>query len=410
MHDVIVVGARCAGAATALLLARQGHRVLLVDQDRFPSDMRLSTHLVWHAGADLLAQWGLLDAVRASHCPALLDFSLDIGDVVFHGRPPGAQVGAAFAPKRIVLDQILLDAAVAAGAELREGVLFDDVLRDDTGRVVGISAKNSDGSVLTEEARWVVGADGRHSRVAKAVGSAAYHEFPKEEGAYNTYAYFSGVTLKGVEFVSRPHRMAYAWQTNDDQVLVGIMQPGCEARVSRSEVEARFFKELAEMSPDLAARVRAGKREEDWVSASVATFCRQPMGPGWSLVGDAGLTMDPITAAGITNALRDADRLARSLDTGLSGRQDLDAAVADFEAQRNAVSVPLHLFSQDMAKLAPPTDDVVKIFTALWGNQPEIDRYFGVFGQTVSPADFFGEANLQKIFDQSAAAAAGVSA
>ncbi len=401
MHDVIVVGARCAGAATALLLARQGHRVLLIDQDRFPSDMRLSTHLVWHAGADLLKKWGVLDAVRASLCPPLTEFSLDLGELVLKGDPPGAQVGAAFAPKRIVLDQVLLDAAVAAGVELREGVLFDEVLREGE-RVVGIRAKNSDGSELIEHARWVVGADGRHSRVARAVGSASYHEFPKEQGSLNTFAYFSGVSLKGVEFISRPRRMAYAWQTNDDQVLAGIMLPGESPRVPRQEIEAHFFAELEAMSPDLAARLRAGRREEDWISTGVGTFCRQPAGPGWSLVGDAGLTVDPITAAGITNALRDAELLADLLHQGLSGQRELDEAMAEFAPRRDAVSVPLHLFSQDMAKLALPTDDVVKLFGALAGNQAQADRYFGVFGQTVSPADFFSPENLQQIFDQAA--------
>jgi flavin-dependent dehydrogenase len=409
MHDVIVVGARCAGAATALLLARQGHRVLIVDQDRFPSDMRLSTHLVWHAGADLLHKWGVLDAVRASLCPPLTKFSLDMGELVLHGTPPDTQVGAAFAPKRIVLDQVLLDAAVAAGAELREGVLFDDVLREGD-QVVGISGRNPDGSTLTERARWVVGADGRHSRVARAVGSPASHEFPKEQGSLNTFAYFSNVAVDGVEFISRPQRMAYAWQTNDDQVMVGIIQPGGVARVPRNEIEAQFFTELQAMSPGLAARVRAGKREGDWVSTSIGTFSRQAVGPGWSLVGDAGFTMDPITAAGITNALRGADQLAQALHLGLSGQQDLAQAVAEFAAQRDAVSVPLHLFSQDMARLAPPTDEVIQLFGALAGNQPEIDRYFGVFGQTVSPADFFSPANLQKIHEHSAARQPAVSA
>lgn len=405
MHDVIVVGARCAGAATALLLARQGHKVLLIDQDRFPSDMRLSTHLVWHAGADLLHKWGVLDAVRASLCPALTSFSLDLGELVLKGEPPGAKVGAAFAPKRIVLDQILLDAAVAAGAELREGVLLDDLLIED-GRVVGIQAKNPDGTDLVERARWVVGADGRHSRVARAVGSTTYHERPKEEGSLNTFAYFSGVSLKGVEFISRPQRMAYAWQTNDDQVLSGIIQPGDSPRVPRQEVEAHFFAEIEAMSPDLAARLRAGKREEDWITTGVGTFCRQPVGPGWSLVGDAGLTMDPITAAGITNALRDADLVAELLHQGLSGQRGLDEALADFAPRRDAASVPLHLFSQEMARLGNPTDDVVKLFGALGGNQAQADRYFGVFGQTVSPADFFSDDNLGKLFADAQASAA----
>lgn len=404
MHDVIVVGARCAGAATALLLARQGHKVLIIDQDRFPSDMRLSTHLVWHAGADLLQKWGVLEAVRASRCPALTEFSLDLGELVLKGTPPDAQVGAAFAPKRIVLDQILLDAAVAAGAELREGVLLDDLLREGD-RVVGITAKNPDGTVMTEQARWIVGADGRHSRVARSVGSAAYHEFPKEAGSLNTFAYFSGVSLKGVEFISRPERMAYAWATNDDQVLAGVMLPGHSPRVARQDTEAFFFAEMEAMSPDLAARLRAGKREEDWISTSVGTFCRQPVGPGWSLVGDAGLTVDPITAAGITNALRDADLLAELLHQGLSGQGDLDATVAAYAARRDAVSVPLHLFSQDMARLAPPTDEVIQLFTGLAHNQAQADRYFGVFGQTVSPADFFSPENMRAITDQAAISA-----
>ncbi|MDI1260991.1 NAD(P)/FAD-dependent oxidoreductase [Aquabacterium sp.] len=396
MHDVIVVGARCAGAATAMLLARQGHKVLLIDQDRFPSDMRLSTHLVWHAGVDLLQKWGVLEAVRASLCPALTEFSLDLGELVLKGTPPGTQVGAAFAPKRIVLDQALQDAAVAAGAELREGVLFDDVLRDGD-RVIGITAKNPDGSLMTEHARWVVGADGRHSRVARSVNSSSYHEFPKEAGSLNTFAYFSGVSLKGVEFISRPQRMAYAWATNDDQVVAGIILPGTSPRMPRQDVEAHFFAEMEAMSPDLAARLRAGKREEDWISTGVSTFCRQAVGPGWSLVGDAGVTIDPITAAGITNALRDADLLAELLHQGLSGPGDLGDTVAAYAARRDAVAVPLHLFSQNMASLAPPTDDVIQLFTGLAHNQPQADRYFGVFGQTVSPADFFSPENLQEI-------------
>ena len=382
MLDVIVVGARCAGAATALLLARQGHRVLVIDQDRFPSDMRLSTHLIWHAGIDLLQKWGVLDAVRASRCPPLTEFSLDLGSVVLQGQPAHASVGAAFAPKRVVLDQILLEAAVAAGAELREGLLFDGLLWDGS-RVVGVRMKNPDGSVSVEKARWIVGADGRHSAVASAVGSQPYHAFPKEQGSLNTFAYFSGVSLKGGEFISRPQRLGYAWQTNDDQVLAGIFLPGQQTRMSRTEVEARFFEELGLTSPSLAARVRAGRREGDWISTSISTFCREPAGPGWSLVGDAGLTMDPITMAGITNALRDAETLAGALHQGLSGAQGLDEAMAGFKGCRDRVSVPFHLFSQDVAALALSSESVQRYFHGLAGNPREVDRHFGMWAQTV---------------------------
>jgi 2-polyprenyl-6-methoxyphenol hydroxylase-like FAD-dependent oxidoreductase len=401
MYDALIVGGRCAGAAVAMLLARQGHKVLIIDQATFPSDVKLSTHLVWHAGVDLLAQWGLLDALVATGSPLLRDFSLDMGELVLKGRPPGAKVGAAIAPRRIALDQVLLDAAVAAGAELRQGVSFEDVIREGNqanGRVTGVRGHLSDRTPFTANAHLVIGADGAHSHVARAVGAQAYNEYPKEAGAYNTYAYFSGVKLHGVEFYGRPERMMYAWETNNGQVLAGVMQPGSAPRVHhRNEVEAAFFAELDAMTPELAKRLRGGRRESDWLSAATATFCRQAAGPGWCLVGDAGLTVDPITAAGITNALRDAELLSGLVHEGLR-THSLDSALESYQAQRDAVSVPLLQFAQEMAKLAPPTEDVIKLFMALAGNQPQADRYYGVFGQTVTPGDFFGPANMAQLF------------
>jgi len=117
------------------------------------------------------------------------------------------------------------------------------------------------------------------------------------------------------------------------------------------------------------------------------------------------VTVDPITAAGMSNALRDADLLASVLHEGLSGARPLDEALADYGPRRDAVAVPLHLFAQDMAKLSPPTDEVIQLFVALAGNQPQIDRYFGVFGQTVSPAEFFSPENMQAIMQAAAAPA-----
>ena len=402
MFDAVVVGARCAGAATAMLLARQGHKVLMVDQATFPSDMRVSTHLIWHLGVDLLDQWGLLDTLRATNCPLLTRFSLDLGDIVLDGTAPGTRVGAAMAPRRIVLDQVLLDAARAAGAELREGIAFEDVLREGA-RVVGIRVRTPDGACEDIHARCIIGADGRTSPVARAVGAASYHEYPKEQGSLNTFAYFSGVTLERVEFLSRPERMAYAWLTNDDQVLAGYMVPGREERAARGDVEEHFYTEIGAMSPSLAAKLRAGRRESDWITAGINSFCREPAGPGWALVGDAGLTVDPITAAGITNALRDAQLLAEILHAGFSGAQPLDEALAGFKERRDAIAVPLHQFAQQMAALVPPTDEVIALFSALDGNQKQIDRYYGLFGQTVTPGDFFSPQSLQAIALESAA-------
>jgi len=397
MYDVIVVGGRCAGAATAMLLARQGHKVLIVDQAQLPSDVRLSTHLIWHAGVDLLQKWGVLDAVVATNCPLLTGFSLDMGELVLRGQPPGTQAGAALAPRRMALDKVLLDAALAAGAELRQGVTFEDVIREGE-RVTGIRGRLQDGSVFTAHAKVVAGADGTHSRLARAVGAQAYNESTKEAGSFNLYSYFTGVKLDGVEFYSRPERMIYAWETNDGRSVIGVIQPGNTPRPARQETQDYFFQTLDTLTPGLAARVKAGQRDDDWLSGAIGTFCRQAAGAGWCLVGDAGVTMDPITAAGITNALRDAELAAGLIHEGLSTPQGVDAALEAYQARRDAVSVPLLGFAQEMAKLAPPTEDIIKLFMALAGNQKQIDRYYGLFGQTVTPAEFFDPANMAEIF------------
>ena len=261
-----------------------------------------------------------------------------------------------------------------------------EIWDDTAGRVTGIQGRLQDGAAFEAQAHVVVGADGAQSRIARAVKASGYHEFDRQAGGCNTYAYFSGIELDGVEFFSRPQRMFYAWDTHDGQCLVGMIQPAAAPRAEGLAVEEATLAELDVLTPSLAQRVRAARRESDWTCVAVGTGCRQASGPGWALVGDAGLTVDPITAAGMSNALRDAELLAEVLHEGLSGARPLDEALADYGPRRDAVSVPLHLFAQDMAQLAPPTDDVIQLFGALAGNQPQIDRYFGVFAQTVSPA------------------------
>jgi flavin-dependent dehydrogenase len=171
MYDAIVIGARCAGSPTAMLLARKGYRVLLADKARFPSDMVMSTHWIQQSGVAFLKGWGLLGKVRASNCPAITKMSLDLGPFTLSGSPtPARDVTEAYCPRRTVLDKILVDAAVEAGAELREGCLVNDLVWD-TERVTGIRATMKGGSPFTAEARIVIGADGMHSTLARAVGA-----------------------------------------------------------------------------------------------------------------------------------------------------------------------------------------------------------------------------------------------
>ena len=175
-HDVIVVGARCAGSPLAMLLARRGHRVLLVDRATFPSDT-VSTHVIHPPGVAALRRWGLLDRVVATGCPPVGRYSFDLGPVALAGAPGTADDPYAYAPRRILLDKILVDAAAAAGAEVREGFTVEEVLVFD-GRVTGVRGRDRSGRSIVERSRVVVGADGRNSLVAKAVRAPRYEERP----------------------------------------------------------------------------------------------------------------------------------------------------------------------------------------------------------------------------------------
>ena len=354
MYDEIVVGARCAGSATAMLLARKGHKVLLVDKASFPSDT-MSTHFIWQPGVANLKKWGLLDAVRDSNCPPVTRMKFDVGPLALFGSPPAADgTTEALAPRRQVLDKILVDAAEAAGAEVREGFSVNEVVIDD-GRVTGVKGSGSSGAV-EESARMVIGADGKHSTVAKAVRAPVYNERPILMFAY--FSYWSGVNLEELELYSRDQCAALAFPTNDG--LVGVIAAGAIAGFSefRTDIEGNFFKTL-DQAPDLASRVREGKREERFQgTADLSNFFRKPFGPGWALVGDAGYNKDPTTAQGISDAFRDAELLSEAIDEGFSGRQPLEEALAGYEGQRNEASMPMYEFTCQMAALQPPPPEM----------------------------------------------------
>src|SRR5579884_1318542 len=333
MYDAIIVGARCAGAPTALLLARKGYKVLLLDRGTFPSDMPFSNHYMHQSGSARLKRWGLLDALRASNCPPIFTNHFDYGDFCLTGSPVPTVDGVteAFASRRLKLDPILVDAAVQAGAELRENFTVKEVLWDKD-RVVGICGHEKNGSMVTERARITVGADGMFSVVAKAVQAPEYRGGPALEGSW--YAYFSGVPMVGWHLWLRPGRVIFAYNTNDNLSLIGVAFAAKDLPMVRANVEKHHSSVIAEHAPELWERMCASKRESRYVGGAIPSHVRKPYGPGWALVGDAGYQKDPCTASGVTDAFSSAELLAEAIDAGLSGRQPLEQALACYEQTR----------------------------------------------------------------------------
>jgi 2-polyprenyl-6-methoxyphenol hydroxylase-like FAD-dependent oxidoreductase len=394
MYDVIVVGARCAGSPTAMLLARRGYQVLLVDRTTFPSDT-MSTHFIHPPGIAQLKRWGLLERVAASNCPPFLKMSVDFGSFTLTGSPPPIDgIAEHYCPRRTVLDKILVDAAVEAGAELREGFSVQEILMDGE-RVTGIRGRNADGATVREEAHIVVGADGMRSLVARAVEAPQYNAKPTLACAY--YTYWSNVPIEGAEIYARDRWMIIAFPTNEDLVCTFMEWPREEFHSVRADIEGNFLTKL-DLAPRLAERIRSGKREANFVGTGVLpNFFRKPYGSGWALVGDAGYHKDPYMALGITDAFRDAELLADALDAGFSGHRPLEEALADYEQQRNTAAMPAYEFNCQLASLQPRPPDMQQLFAALRGNQTETDRFIGAVEGTVPISEFFSPENVQRI-------------
>ncbi len=394
MYDAIIVGARCAGSPAAMLLARQGYQVLLLDKAGFPSDT-MSTHYIHQPGVARLKRWGLLDKVIASNCPPIRQQTLDFGPFALVGTPPPADgVADGYAPRRRVLDQILVQAAVEAGAELREHFSVNELLMDGE-EVTGIRGHATGGATVSEKARIVIGADGLRSFVARSIQAPTYNLTPALTCAY--YTYWNNVPVKGVELYPRPGHMIIAAPTNDGQTLIIIYWPNAAFHQVRSDIEANFLKVL-ELVPDLAERVRNGTRSERFNgTADLPNLYRHPYGRGWALVGDAGYHKDPILALGISDAFRDAELLAAAVDAGLSGRETLVEALCAYEQQRNEQSAPGFEMTLQFAHLEPPPPEAQQLLAALRHNQAQIDRYIGTFGGSVSPAEFFAPENIDQI-------------
>jgi menaquinone-9 beta-reductase len=332
-YDAVVVGARVAGAATARLLARAGLRVLVVDRGRRGSDT-LSTLALMRAGVMQLHRWGVLERLVAGGTPPIRRTTFHYGsEPVRVDIKDRDGVDALFAPRRTLLDVVLADAAVESGAQVLYGATVREILRGPTGRVQGVLVTDAVGRRHRVEADLVIGADGARSTVGSAVGARVLCA-GKHRGAY-VYSYWQGLELDGTHWHYAPGVAAGAIPTNEGLACVFVGMPPNRFRVRPGvSLDGLFQQVVWDCHPGLARALHAARRVgKPYAFAGREGFLRQPWGEGWALVGDAACFKDPITAHGMTDALRDAELLARAVTRGTTG------ALVDYQAERDAFAV-----------------------------------------------------------------------
>jgi 2-polyprenyl-6-methoxyphenol hydroxylase-like FAD-dependent oxidoreductase len=378
-YDVIVVGARAAGAATAMLLARAGLTVLVVDRGSYGTDT-LSTHALMRGGVLQLHRWGLLDRIVEAGTPPVrrTTFRLADDELVVTIKPCHG-VDALYAPRRTVLDPVLVEAAVAAGAEVRYGITVRDVRRDRDGRVSGVEGRDATGRRLALSADLVIGADGLRSTIADRVGASVETVGTGSGGV--VYGYWADVDADGYEWAYRPGSAAGLIPTNDD--LTCVFAGADPVRIGRGGPTV-LEDVVRQASPAIGERIAAGR-----APARVRTFTGRPgylrrsWGPGWALVGDAGSWKDPISAHGLTDALRDAELLARAIVS--IGDRDDTQALADYQATRDHLTRPLLTAADAIGRYAWTEDEIGPLLLQLSSAMADEVDVIAAMGMAVAP-------------------------
>ena len=355
--DVIVVGARAAGAATAMLLARAGARVLLVDQDAAGTDT-VSTHALMRAGVMLLAHWGLLDRVIAAGTPPVrrTQFLYGKQEVLVPIKPAGG-IDALYAPRRTVLDAILAQAAADAGAQLRYQCAVQQLTHDRHGRVTGAVLRMGHRQEVVSAA-LVIGADGRRSKIARLVGSGLRHT--GIHAAATLYAYVAGMADQGYRWHYGKGAAGGAIPTNGGLHAVFAFLTPQQLRACKGRLAQGLVHGLQAAGSPLAAELAELRLVSRPVGfAGMPGYLREATGPGWALVGDAGYFKDPITAHGLTDAFRDAALLARAVRAGTAAELRL------YESTRDALSLPFLLATDALASLDWTLDEAQALHARL---------------------------------------------
>ena len=357
-YDAVISGARCAGAATALLLARSGAKVLMIDRQAYGSDT-LSTHALMRGAVLQLKRWGLIPDIASADTPAIRSTTFHYGsEAIRVAIKPEHGVDCLFAPRRTLLDRLLVDAARKAGAEVRHGVLLSELLFAADGRVIGVSLKGAGGSSMTLRTDIVIGADGRQSTVAQLVKARGYVEGSNASGI--VFGYFENLPQDGFHWYFAKDFGAGVIPTNTGHCVFAAIPAQRFSATFRGDIRRGFLQVLEASSPELRADVERGTligRLRGFGGAP--GYLRQCHGAGWALVGDAGYFKDPLTAHGITDAFRDADLLSRAVVAGGT------RALAAYQRERDALSLPFLRITDAIASFSWDLDQVKQLHADL---------------------------------------------
>lgn len=412
MFDVIVIGARCAGSATAMLLGRKGHRVLLLDRASFPSDV-ISTHFLWPHGASYLNRWGLLEQVKAV-TPSFTELKLVNEGIPLTGSVPlelleqhfrtlhsdtQGLVQTYLSVRRRVLDELLVESAAAANVDVRVGCAVERLLMDGD-RVVGVACRTKDGETFEERAPIVVGADGRNSFVARSLNLPKFDSRRRCTFAY--WSYFSGFTPSQGQIHRRGRLAAAVVPTNHDQNMVLVWGPGEWFESFKRDIAGNHQRTLDYVCPEIGAQVRSSTRQERFYgTADQDAYLRPLYGKGWVLAGDAECFKDQCTATGMTHAFRDAELVASAIDQAASGQGSFEDNFKIYESRRRSQSSAAYFdYVCTYAEMKPLRHDELLLFMALRSNQAETDRFIATHADIAPVADFFTSSTLFQLLEQ----------
>lgn len=420
--DVVVIGSGVAGAPTAMLLARSGHKVLLIDRHIFPRDS-LSTHFIWPRGVSYLNRWGLATPIF-DQTPHFTELEMNVEGISLKGSVPLAHLESRFrqlhgdsrgvtntycGPRRHFLDQFLQDEAKRAGAEVRDGTSFIEPILED-GAVTGVRLEGPTGNPASVRARLVIGADGMHSTFARKIGARVTHSWDLSTFAY--WGYFSGIKKDGLAFYRKGRLGMAIFPTSGGTHMVLAYGPTGWWNDFHKDAENNFHKTIAFCDREIGEMVLAGKRAEPFKACGhMPAFHHELSGPGWVLVGDAASFKDQVTAIGITHAFRDAELVTQFINRAFAGEMTMDSALANYASVRAADYVDYFNLVCQLAEMNVYSKPEIEFFYSIHKDPARVNDIIAQFGDTLPlsqgqapPAPPQGAADFVRAFENRAEA------